>query len=164
MLTYQQLNYEQIDMPTSPEIELVVSTLRLSNAMWRASRRLFRPFGLTEAQFNILHVLEEADGKLSQRELSDILVVDRSNVTGLIDRMEAAGWVQRQSVPGDRRAYHIGLTTSGRKLWRKVYPAYREAASQVAGALSPAQIKSATDMLRSLESSAVEFEASLPAK
>ncbi len=151
-------------MPVTPEIELVVSALRLSNTMWRTSRRLFRPFGLTEAQFNILHVLAESDTQLTQRELSDILVVDRSNVTGLVDRMETAGWVKRQPVPGDRRAYQIRLTTAGRKLWQKVHPIYEKAAAEVVGVLTPVQAKSVTRALGTLEASAAAFEAGLPAK
>jgi DNA-binding MarR family transcriptional regulator len=138
-------------MQPPAEIALIVATVRASNALLRASRRLFKPFGLTEVQFNILHVLQDAPHELTQRELSDILVVDRSNVTGLIDRMEAMGWVQRQPSPGDRRAYRIRLTTAGRKLWQLAYPAYEAAANAVVAELSPAQIKAAARALETVE-------------
>ena len=89
-------------MVSESAIEIVVNTVSASNALLRASRKVFRPFGISEAQFNVLQVLQDNDDQLSQRELSDILIVDRSNITGLIDRMEKAEWVKRQSVPGDR--------------------------------------------------------------
>ena len=139
-------------MEPTPEIQLIVATVRASNALLRASRRLFKPYGLTEVQFNILHVLQDAKHELTQRELSDILVVDRSNVTGLIDRMEAMGWVERQPSPGDRRAYRIRLTTAGRKLWQLAHPAYEAAASEVLVGLTSAQIKAATRPPEAIES------------
>lgn len=138
-------------MQPTAEIQLIVATVRASNALLRASRRLFKPFGLTEVQFNILHVLQDAPHELTQRELSDILVVDRSNVTGLIDRMEAMGWVERQPSPGDRRAYRIRLTIAGRKLWQLAYPAYEAAAAEVLTELSAAQIKATTRALEAVE-------------
>ena len=114
-------------MVSESAIELVVNTVSASNALLRASRKVFRPFGLSEAQFNVLQVLQDNDDQLSQRELSDILIVDRSNITGLIDRMEKAEWVKRQSVPGDRRSYRVALTPEGRRLWRQAYTAYVQA-------------------------------------
>lgn len=144
-------------MQPTPEIQLIVATVRASNALLRASRRLFKPFGLTEVQFNILHVLQDSTHELTQRELSDILVVDRSNVTGLIDRMEAMGWVQRQPSPGDRRAYRIRLTTAGRKLWQLAHPAYEAAAQEVLAGLTPPQIKAATRSLEAIETGSAKI-------
>ena len=141
-------------MPTPPAIELVVQTVRASNALLKASRRIFKPFGLTEAQFNVLHVLEDAAVHLTQRELSDILIVDRSNVTGLIDRMETAGWVKRLPVPEDRRAYRVTLTPTGRKLWQKVFPHYEKAAAAVVAGLKPTQLQTTRDTLTSIEAHA----------
>ncbi len=145
-------------MPTPPSIELVVQTLRTHNALLRASRRLFRPYGLSEAQFNVLHVLHDAGDALTQRELSEILVVDRSNVTGLIDRMEKAAWVRRAPVPEDRRAYRIVLTPAGRKLWQTVHPVYAAAAHQLAAPLTAAALTTTLRSLATLEAEANGLE------
>src|SRR5688572_12194314 len=98
-----------------PELaaDLVVQTLRTTNTFLRTSRRLFRPHGLTEAQFNVLNVLARRDAAMTQRELGDFLVVDRSNITGLLDRMEAVGWTRRDAMPDDRRAWRVVLTAKG---------------------------------------------------
>ena len=146
-------------MSVTPAIELVVQTVRTSNALLRASRRIFKPFGLTEAQFNVLHVLQSAAVHLTQRELSDILIVDRSNVTGLIDRMETAGWVQRLAVPGDRRAYQVKLTPPGRRLWQKVYPHYERAADAVVATLTATQLRTTAETLARLEEQAAPLGA-----
>ncbi|MBT5900763.1 MAG: MarR family transcriptional regulator [Opitutaceae bacterium] len=150
-------------MVTDPAIELVVNTVSASNALLRASRRVFRPFGLSEAQFNVLQVLQDADDQLSQRELSDILIVDRSNITGLIDRMEKAAWVKRQPAPGDRRAYRVALTPDGRRLWRQANAAYVQAIARVTVNLTPAQIKAVSRVLPVMERSAHALELELAA-
>lgn len=134
--------------------DLIYQTVRTANTLLRESRRLFRPFGVTEAQFNVLNVLSANEEGLSQRELSDILVVDRSNVTGLLDRMEKSGWVRRHDVPNDRRSYRIRLTASGRKLWASIYPAYEKAVVAAARRVGADSIKDGVEMLRRLETEA----------
>ncbi len=144
-------------MSTPSAVSLVVQTLRTHNALLRASRRLFRPHGLSDAQFNVLHVLQDAGDALTQSELSDILVVDRSNVTGLVDRMEQAGWVRRAPVPHDRRAYRILLTPAGRKLWRTVHPLYAAAAERLVAPLSARDLQTTLAALTAMESQANEI-------
>jgi DNA-binding MarR family transcriptional regulator len=150
-------------MVSESAIEIVVNTVSASNALLRASRKVFRPFGISEAQFNVLQVLQDNDDQLSQRELSDILIVDRSNITGLIDRMEKAEWVKRQSVPGDRRAYRVALTPEGRRLWRQAYTAYVQAIARVTVNLTPAQMRAVSTALPVLERSARALELELAA-
>jgi MarR family transcriptional regulator, organic hydroperoxide resistance regulator len=53
---------------------------------------------------------------LPMNELASLLACDNSNVTGLIDRLEARGLVARQPSPSDRRVKHVVLTDAGREL------------------------------------------------
>src|SRR6187551_2882755 len=111
--------------------DLVIQVLSAANVMVKESHRLFRPHGISDAQFNVLNVLGPAPAGLSQRELSDVLVVDRSNITGLIDRMEQSGWVTRADHPSDRRVYVVRLTSAGKKFWQKILPEYVAAVRRV---------------------------------
>ena len=88
-------------MPAPSALELTTAVVAAADALLRESQRLFRPHGLTAAQFNVLNVLAGRPAGLSQRELGDLLVVDRSNVTGLLDRMGEAGWVRRSDDAAD---------------------------------------------------------------
>ena len=138
-------------MKSDPGYDLVIQVLSVANVMVRESHRLFRPHGLSEAQFNVLNVLGPEPAGLSQRALSDVLVVDRSNITGLLDRMEQAGWVRRTDHPSDRRVYLVTLTAEGRKLWQKVLPEYIAAVSGVTAAVPAADLKRALATLQKLE-------------
>lgn len=145
----------------SPAPALIHDIVATADLLLRESQRLFRPHGLTAAQFNVLNLLaaKDAQGGLSQRELADLLVVDRSNVTGLIDRMETAGWVKRADDPADRRVYRVRLTAAGRKLQEKVAPAYADVVRQVTARLGERRMREAVETLATLREDATRWVA-----
>ncbi len=65
--------------------------------------------GLTHAQARVLNHLFRNDG-LTQTELSESMGVGTVTVSGLVDRLEARGWVRRQPDDKDRRAKRVWLT------------------------------------------------------
>lgn len=146
-------------MSSSTGQRLVHGIIATADVFLRESTRLFRPHGLTASQFNILNLLAlRADGAgYSQRELADTLVVDRSNVTGLIDRMESAGWVRRADDPSDRRVYRVQLTAAGRRLWQKASPAYADVVAQVTAKLGEKQMNDMLALLDGLRESATRW-------
>lgn len=140
-----------------PGYALTVAVLATADAFLRESHRLFRPHGLTGAQYNVLNVLAAHPAGLSQRELGDVLVVDRSNVTGLLDRLEKAGWVRRDDSPEDRRVYRVRLTPAGEALWAKVEPRYRAVVAQVTRGVSYRRLTDCATTLRELEAAAAQW-------
>jgi DNA-binding MarR family transcriptional regulator len=133
-----------------PGYRLTVAVFEAAGALLRGSQRLFRPHGLTAAQFNVLSLVARSDSGMSQRELSDLLVVDRSNVTGLLDRMEKAGWVRRDDSPDDRRIYRVSLTAAGRAIWERVSPVYLDTVAEVTRGLPDRRIREGVEVLRQL--------------
>lgn len=140
-------------MSTDLRPRLIHDIVATADLFLNESQRLFRPHGLTAPQYNVLNILASAEDArgLSQRELGDILVVDRSNVTGLIDRMEKSGWVRRADDPADRRIYRVELTARGRKLWAHIAPRYLEVVKQVTAGVDGKQIQSVIDLLAGLK-------------
>jgi DNA-binding MarR family transcriptional regulator len=67
---------------------------------------------VTVAQAGILFLLKQKDGR-TMTELSQILGIDNSTMTGLTDRLEKAGFLKRHANPGDRRASHIHISPQG---------------------------------------------------
>jgi DNA-binding MarR family transcriptional regulator len=91
-------------------------------ATWlvRLSRRVEGVFaqasghhGLTATQARVLCILVEQPRGMS--ELAGILNVEKAGITGLVDRVERRGLVERTAMPGDRRATHVRLTAAGRQ-------------------------------------------------
>ena len=68
--------------------------------------------GMTLAQYDVLMTLCHGNG-ITQQELAERLLVTKANVVGLIDRVSAAGWVERRPDPEDRRVNRLYLTEAG---------------------------------------------------
>lgn len=105
---------EPVTDPVSTEatIELFLAVM---NRMHHHLVERSAEFDLSAPQARALHHLSEPR---TMGELADMLCCDASNVTGIVDRLEARGVVERQVVPGDRRVKRIVLTERGRALWQ----------------------------------------------
>jgi DNA-binding MarR family transcriptional regulator len=95
--------------------DIVKSIRRLVRAEHLDSQKMSKQFGLTGPQSLVLRLLIK-EGALSSADLSRKMYVTPSNITGIIDRLEKKGFVERTRKPGDRRVALITLTKSGQKL------------------------------------------------
>ena len=146
MSIYQEL---QLDRPIEDiRHEAILSVVRTSNVLSQQVMTLFRRFGLTEAQFNVLFVLRYKQRNLTQADLGSRLVVTRASVTSVLDKLEDKGLVVRKTVPGNRRIYHVDLTASGVVLIDEVEPLYRD---NVHGVLSDFSEDDCKALIRQLE-------------
>src|SRR4051812_10321241 len=93
-----------------PRYQALLQLLRTAETLWNSSRLFFERWDLGPSQFNLLNLLIDCPEGLSQTELSRQLITHRSNVTGLVDRLEARGLVRRKASADDRRAYRVVLT------------------------------------------------------
>lgn len=119
----------------------LLQLLRTADTIWNASRLYFARWDLGPSQFNVLNLLHGAPDGLSQSELSRELIMHRSNVTGLVDRLEARGLLQRKEEKADRRAYRVVLTPAGERLMREILPGYHSGAEQILGSLSEKRVR-----------------------
>lgn len=118
------------------------------NALVREADRLFKPFGITAAYFNVLTLLMREQAGLRPSELTRALVVDPSSTTYLLDRMEKRGWLRRSNDPRDRRALIIVLTPAGRELYGRAFPYFQTAQANLAELLG---MKDPHEVIRILE-------------
>src|SRR5260221_3411177 len=78
------------------------------------------------AWYDVLWELEKAEGgKLRMHELARRIVLSRSNLTRLADRLEDARLIEREDTPHDRRGYHCVITRAGLAMRRKMWPIYK---------------------------------------
>ncbi|PZS10299.1 MAG: MarR family transcriptional regulator [Acidimicrobiales bacterium] len=71
------------------------------------------PIGISPHEWAALNCLHEQYGR-SQRDVAELLGVDRTTMVALIDQLETKGWVERHPHPADRRKNTVGLTEKGR--------------------------------------------------
>src|SRR5271155_295636 len=106
-------------MDSKPEPhDLLVAFLLVHSLLERRSEAFFQPYGLTGAQFNILNLLATREGRLEQAAVVDLLLVGKSSISIVLNRMVRDGLVKREEHPKDRRHTVLILTPKGRALWR----------------------------------------------
>jgi DNA-binding MarR family transcriptional regulator len=108
------------------------------------SRRLAKEqcarHGISPTQLNALKLLQNV-GDLSLSELSRHMAATNSSITGIIDRMVAAGLVAREQSAEDRRVWMIRLTPEGRAMAKKVDVAPWDLLRTAVAALPPAELE-----------------------
>ena len=128
----------------TPGHEALLSIQYTAARIKKRGDALFRALGLTDVQFNLMMLLKHHandDGGLTQVELSRMMLVNRANITSVVDRMERARLVRRDSVPGDRRYNVVKLTPRGDGLVEKAEKAYREKIDDLMGVVGDSALR-----------------------
>jgi DNA-binding MarR family transcriptional regulator len=99
--------------------------LRAQAGLIRAlDRELIAEQGLPITFFDVLAQLSAAGGRLRMSELADAVLLSRSGVTRLVDRMVRAGLVRREQCPEDRRSLYATLTLDGERALAQALPVH----------------------------------------
>ena len=130
--------------------EAVLNIVRTANVLSMQGGALFRAYGLTEAQFNVLFALKYKERAWTQSDLGRRLVVTRASVTSVLDKLEEKHLVKRSRVAGNRRIYHVDLTAEGLALVDEVEPIYRKDIHQVLDGLRVRDIRQLIGLLESI--------------
>ena len=102
-------------------LRLLTTTIRLEDTV---RQRLREGFGITLPRFDLMAQLDRESEGLTMGELSRRMMVTGGNVTAIVDQLEGEQLVQRQSLPGDRRAFRVSLTPAGRKAFAAMAQAH----------------------------------------
>jgi DNA-binding MarR family transcriptional regulator len=103
----------EVSCPDRPEI--VMMLLRTAERVERALERALEGIGLSPAKLAVLGGLAAAGGRLSLGDLAQHRSCVKSNITKLVDRLEADGLVVRLDDPTDRRGVLAEITPEGRR-------------------------------------------------
>jgi DNA-binding MarR family transcriptional regulator len=90
----------------------------------KLSKELQAECGLPLTWYDVLLQLRLAGGQARMQELARLVLLSKSGLTRLADRMQAAGLVERRSCPDDRRGTLVALTPDGRRALRAAVPVH----------------------------------------
>ena len=110
--------------------------------------------GLSLAKLAALTALRDAGESLPLSQLADRLSCVKSNITQLVDRLEADGLVSRAADPGDRRSRLAVMTAAGRKACETGTRIQQQAERALLGELSATERRQLTTLMAKLEKSA----------
>ena len=103
-----------------------------STVVKHLEQRMQEKHGLPLAWWDVLIQLADGpDGRMRMGELAESVLLTRSGITRLLDRMIKAGLVSREPCPGDRRGYYAVITQAGKDTIEKVGPDHSDNAWEV---------------------------------
>ena len=111
------------DLKDDPHLKVLRPLVESYLAFWRTDSRHVRSLRLTPSQFDVIATLGDTEG-MTCAELSAATLVTKGTLTGVLDRLEGKGLINRIPVEADRRSTRICLTEKGDRLFRKTFSAH----------------------------------------
>ena len=128
--------------------EATLALLRTASVVGRRLARVVEPHGLSLAQYNVLRILRGAgEPGLPTLAIRDRMIEEGSTVTRLLDKLDAAGWVQRSRCRPDRRQVLCWITDAGQQLLQRLDPLIDAADDANMAMLDPATRRHLIDTL-----------------
>ena len=121
----------------TPDITVLDRLLEISVLFQKDMARAFDGTPLTAARVRLLWDLQH-EGPSTQHALATRLEVSPRNITGLVDALEAGGYVERSPHPTDRRATIVSLAASARRMMRQMQREHAELSAELLSAVAPA--------------------------
>jgi DNA-binding MarR family transcriptional regulator len=139
--------------------EALMSTYHTAACLRKKASEFLAPFGVTDVQFNLMMLLRHQsgpEGGLKQSSISRMMLVNRANITSLIDRMEKADLVVRTNIADDRRCHLVQLTEHGLALMDRIEPLYAREVERIMAVVNQSTQRQLIDMLDKIRARARE--------
>lgn len=125
---------------------------------WRAALDVrLKPFGLSQARWQVLLKLMRSGQALAQCELAHRVGIEPASLVRLLDALEKEGLVARESDPDDRRAKRVSLTDDGLALSLRLADIADGLKAELLGHLSEEELRVTTEILQRLERISAEL-------
>jgi DNA-binding MarR family transcriptional regulator len=105
---------------------------------------------LTPSQARVIFTLGDSDG-MTCKEIGDITLITKGTLTGVVDRLEEKGLVQRWSVEGDGRKTIVALTRKGERVYKKEFPRHIGFLKEKFDGLNASDRKQAVQLLQKIK-------------
>jgi DNA-binding MarR family transcriptional regulator len=136
---------------TATSDQAVFSLLAAAHALEDRIESALGTVGLSMPKFSVLSALVSSGDPMSLSELASELSCVRSNMTQLVDRLEADGLVRRVSCPGDRRSVKAEITDAGREKQRAGQAEFDRLSATFATTIGPAERRALQRMASALK-------------
>jgi DNA-binding MarR family transcriptional regulator len=136
-------------LPSSLTDQLGFLLGRAHLAHRQIAERAFESVRLTGKEVGALAILAD-EGPLSQQRLGERQGIDRTTMVAVVDGLERKRYVERRRAPGDRRAYALHPTPSGRRALRTALAATERAEDEFLASLSAADRRHLKRLLRTV--------------
>lgn len=134
--------------PVEP-LEFLRRLWAIDHGLAQVSKRMERAHGVTGPQRLAVRLIGQRPG-IGPTDLADLLHVDRGASTGLVQRLELKGLVERRRHPGDGRRWSLSLTERGRQVDRLDHGTIEALVRQVLTTTAAEDVRAASHLLQQL--------------
>lgn len=102
--------------------KVMMAIVRLAERFRKHSSAVFKKWGLTFPQYNVLRVLAASEGgQNTMKNVNRIMLVSSANMTGIAKRLEKNGFIIRTSDPNDERSKRLQITPAGIRVLDSIF-------------------------------------------
>ncbi|WP_397428912.1 MarR family winged helix-turn-helix transcriptional regulator [Pseudofrankia sp. BMG5.37] len=147
-----RLERPDLDLGTLGALGCFARMKWLTKNLAAMAEQVMRRHGLNAGEFDVLAALRRSGPRctLIPSQLSALLMMSRAGMTNRLDRLEAAGLVERALDPADRRSFRVRLTDKGRAVIDAAVTEHAQLVNRLDAVLSPDQRASLDEALRAL--------------
>ena len=131
-------------------LSLVKELVQAYQAFEAHSAIHIKGMGLTTTQFDIIATLGNQP-PMTCKELGEKTLISKGTMTGVLERLEIKGLIEKLMNDDDGRSYKIGLSKAGNKLFKKVFPEHIEYLGKAFGKLSKKELEQAVTVLKEVK-------------
>ena len=141
-----------------------IAIYQVYNAMFKLTELALLPHRLSFPQLHLLAVLKGVGGTLTIGEISRAMVKESQTMTGLVDRLEEPGFVERVFDRRDRRKTWIRLTEKGERKLEEAFPVANRLAEELSAVLTDQELQDLQAKVKKLRSAAMDRLAAAPSQ
>jgi DNA-binding MarR family transcriptional regulator len=127
--------------------EFALSVKAIDRELQRRINDAMTPLGVTAAQADALVVIGRS-GRISLKELGDLLIAEGGHPSRLVDRLVEAGLVERRAAEEDRRRVELSLTAAGRRVVKRIEDSREQLTALGRELIPPRDLNAALKALR----------------
>ena len=133
-----------------------VTLYQAHNAIFKVAELALLPHNLSLPQLHLLAILKKADGLVTTGEIGQAMVKASQTITGLVDRLEEPGLVERVFDRSDRRKVWVRMTEKGAQKFAEAYPVANRLAEELSAVLTDPELQDLQAKLEKLRGAAMD--------
>jgi DNA-binding MarR family transcriptional regulator len=124
--------------------------------------KALKPLGITRSQWWVLsNLARNTSHEMVQTELANVLDIGKVALGGLLDRLEAAGYIERQADPADRRAKRVVMTRKGEEILEKMQEQGTDLNRDTLRDITEQEVRLAEDIMHRMKKRLIEMDGEL---
>ena len=137
-------------LPSESITQIVQGLLKCGQFLQREMNQVCQRFGLKQQQFNVLNEIIW-NGPISQKELGETLLFEKSNVSKIVKILLEKKWIRVAVATHDRRLTLLTETPEGFAVWKESMQAFNQSSLELTSILSESELVNAIRLLNKLE-------------